>query len=87
MATTATQIRFLLSALATILSATVVGYFNVGILYLFGLPLILLVISLVILWTTKIDIRRKAVATLVALPFVPAGFYIFIWWHEITIIT
>lgn len=80
------QFRFRLAALITILSASLAGYFNVGSLYLFGLPLVPLAISSLVLWTTKTSILRKVFATVIALLFVPVGFAIFVWWNEITVI-
>ena len=81
----AAQFRFRLTAFMTILSALLAGYFHVGSLYLFGLPLVPLAISFLVLWTTKTSILRKASATLIALLFIPVGFSIFVWWNEITL--
>jgi len=78
--------RFRLAVSMTILSALLAGYFNVGPLYLFGLPLVPLAISLLILWTTKTSILRKASATLFAMLFIPVGFFIWDWWPGITVI-
>ena len=50
--------RFRLAALLTILSALLAGYFNVGSLYLFGLPLVPWAVSLLVLWTTKTSALR-----------------------------
>ena len=80
-----TQMGFRLAVCMTILSALLAGYFNVGSLYLFGLPLVPLAISLVVLWTTKTSILRKASATLIALLFIPAGFFIWTWWNGVTL--
>ncbi len=79
------QTRFSLAAFMTVLSALLAGYFNVGSLYLFGLPLVPLAISVLILWTTKTSIFQKATATLVALLFLPAGFFLWVWCNEITV--
>jgi len=81
----ATQSRFRIAAFMTIISALLAGYSNVGSLYLFRLPLVPLAASLLILWTTKTSIRRKASVTLVALIFIPAGFLLFVWWNEVTL--
>ncbi len=81
----ATQFRFRLTAFMTILSALLAGYFNVGSLYLFGVPLVPLAISLLVLWTRKTSILRKASVTLIALLCIPVGFFIFVWWNEITL--
>ena len=81
----AAQFRFRLTAFMTILSALLAGYFHVGSLYLFGLPLVPLAISFLVHWTTKTSILRKASATLIALLFIPVGFFIFVWWNEITL--
>lgn len=80
-----TQMGFRLAVCMTILSALLAGYFKVGSLYLVGLPLVLLAISLVVLWTTKTSILRKASATLIALLFIPAGFFIWTWWNGVTL--
>jgi uncharacterized membrane protein YfcA len=81
----ASQIQFRLAAFITILSALLAGYFNVGSLYLFGLPIVPLLISLLVLWTTKVPVPKKAVATLIALLFIPAGFFAWAWWNEVTL--
>lgn len=80
------QFRFRLAALITILSAILAGYFYVGSLYLFGLALVPLAVSLLVLWTTKTSMLRKVFATVIALLFVPVGFAIFVWRNEITVI-
>lgn len=77
--------RFQIATFLTILSALLAGYFNVGSLYLFGLPVVPLVISLAVLWRTKASVFRKASVTLVTPFFIFAGFYIWAWWNEITI--
>lgn len=80
-----THLRFRLAALMTILSALLAGLFNVGSLYVFGLPLVPLAISLFVLWATKTSILKKALATFVAVLFVPVGFFIWVWWADITV--
>jgi hypothetical protein len=80
------RFRFRLAAFMTMLSALLVGYFNVGSLYLFGLPLVPFAISLLILWTTKTSILRKASATIIALLFIPGGFFLFVWWNNVSVI-
>jgi len=69
----------------TVVSALLAGYFNVGSLYLFGLPLLPLAISLLVLWAIKTSILRKGFATLIALLFIPVGFFIVVWWSGVTI--
>jgi hypothetical protein len=80
-----THLRFRLAALAMIASALIVGYFNVGSLYLFGLPFLPLIISAFFLWLTKTSMLKKGLATLVALSFVPVGFCLFVWWVGATV--
>jgi len=71
--------RFRLAVWMTILSALLAGYFHIGSLYLFGLPLLPLALSLLVLWTTKTSIIKRCCATLTALLFVPIGFFIWVW--------
>lgn len=80
-----TQMGFRLAVCMTILSALLAGYFHVGSLYLFGLPLLPLAISLLILWTTKTSLAKKALTTLIALLLIPAGFFIWTWWNDVTL--
>ncbi len=80
------QFRFRLANILTILSALLAGYFHVGSLYLFGLPLIPLAISLIILWTTKVSVARRTTGTLIALLFIPIGFYLWVWLNGVTVI-
>lgn len=77
--------RYRFAAFATILSALLAGLIHVGALYVFGLSLVPLAISLLILWTTKVSIPKKAAATLIALIFIPVGFFLFVWWKGITL--
>lgn len=79
------QSKFRLAAFATILSALIAGLFNVGSLYLFGLPLVPLAISAIVLWTTKTSVLKKVAATLIALLFLPVGFFIWVWWSDVTV--
>ncbi len=79
-------LRFRLAVGLVILSAVRAGYFNVGSLYLFGLPVVPLVISLLVLWMTKASILRKTSVTLIGLSFILVGFFIFVWSNEITLI-
>ena len=83
--TTDAHFRFRLAAFMTTLSSLLAGYFHVGSLYLFGLPLVPLAVSLLVLWTTKTSVLRKAMATLFALLFIAVGFFIWVWWNEITV--
>ena len=80
------QYRLVMATLFGVLSALLAGYFHVGSLYLLGLPLVPLAISLVILWTTKTSMMKRLGATLIVLLFIPAGFYIWIWWNDVTLI-
>ena len=79
------QFRFRLAAFMTILSAILAGYFHVGSLYLFGLPILPLAICLLVLWTTKVSILKKAVATLIAMLFILAGFFLWASWNDVTV--
>ena len=79
------QFRFRLATLLTIMSALIAGLFNVGSLYLFGFPLVPLAVSLIVLWTTKTSILKKVAATLIALLFVPVGFFIWVWWSGVSV--
>src|SRR4051812_2280691 len=79
------QYPFRPASFVAILSAFLAGYFNVGSLYLLGLPLLPFAISLLILWTTKAPILRKTFATLIAMLFIPIGFFMWVWWNGITL--
>ena len=81
----ATRIPFRFATFITILSALLAGYFHVGSLYLFGLPIVPLLISLLVLWTTKVSVLNKTTATLFALLFIPVGFFAWAWWNEVTL--
>lgn len=83
--TNRTQFRFQLATFTAVVSALVAGYLHVGSLYLFGLPIVPLVISLLVLWTTKVSLLSKVIATLTAMLFILAGFYFFFWCNGITL--
>ncbi|CAN5790307.1 hypothetical protein BH24ACI3_BH24ACI3_15920 [soil metagenome] len=76
---------FVLAACITILSSLVVGYFNVGSFFLSGLPFVPLAIGTFILVRTRSSVGNKIVVLLLSLLAIPIGFYLFVWWNDITL--
>ena len=74
-----TRNSFGAAALSLIFSALFVGFINVGLLYIFGIPLVPLTISAIALWRSKASMRGKAIATLVSILALPGGFALFLW--------
>ena len=79
------NVRFLIASIATMFLSFFAGYMHVGALYVFGLSLIPLPISLIVLWKTKASLQKKALVTLLCLVLVPVGFITWVWLNDIVL--
>lgn len=56
--------------------AAIIGSLHVGILYLFGLPILPFIGGLVLIWTSRSSAQIKSVATLSSLLIIPVSFFV-----------
>lgn len=68
--------KLVIGTVVIVLFSVVVGFLNFGIVYLFGVPLIGLVVGLIVLWISKSRIIYRLIVTFSILPIVIASFFI-----------
>ena len=66
--------KFVIGTILLILSAFVIGAFHIGVLFMFGIPLLLLLIGLVLLLVSRASRRTKASLILVSVAIIPLTF-------------
>ena len=71
-----TQKSFITGAVLCVLSSIVIGVFNVGVLYLFGIPILTFLAGLVLVWFSKIQFGAKVAATLIPIPVAILSFFV-----------
>lgn len=55
----------------------VIGFLNIGVLYLLGIPIIGLLLGIVFVWFSKETIKDKMISTFIPIPLILASFYLF----------
>lgn len=68
------DLRFVFGAMLCFASAFVIGAFHVGVVFLFGIPVVLLVVGIVFLLLSKAAKLAKSVVLLVTIAIIPSTF-------------
>lgn len=66
--------KFVGGTILCLLNAFIIGIFHFGVLYLFGIPLILLTVGVVLLVLSKVQVKARALVGLVTLALIPLTF-------------
>lgn len=68
---------FIAGTVLIVVSSFVIGFFNVAVLYWFGIPILALLIGISMVWFSKNGIKAKAVSTSLLVPIIPTSFFLF----------
>jgi hypothetical protein len=55
------------------------GFLNIGLVYIFALPLIPVLIGLILVWISSARAKKKFLASLIPVPAMAIGFLVFFW--------
>jgi len=64
-----------IGVILVVLSSIIIGVFNIGVLYLFGIPVLTLILGVVFVWFGSGKFKAKIALTLLPLLIIPASFY------------
>lgn len=65
---------FKTGAVLVLVFSFIVGFLHVGVLFLFGLPILGLLVGYILLWFGRAKLTAKAIITLLSLPIIPSSF-------------
>lgn len=68
---------FIIGAILVIFWSAVIGFFNVAVLFWFGIPFLGLLVGIVLVWVSKENVKTKLLLTFVPIPIILAAFYVF----------
>jgi hypothetical protein len=68
---------FIVGVVLVVFSSLIIGFLNIGILYLLGTPFVPLLVGLGLVWFSKAALRSKLFATVLPIPALLLGFMIF----------
>jgi hypothetical protein len=55
----------------------IIGFFNIGVLYLFGVPLLGLLMGVILVWISKETLKTKLLLTFIPIPITLLSFFLF----------
>src|SRR5688572_10192310 len=61
-----------------VLFSALTGFLSIGVLYLFGIPLLGIAVGLGLVWFSKISVRFKLFSTVLPVPLIVLGFLFFL---------
>ncbi len=67
---------FITGAILVVFFSAVTGFTHVGVLYLFGIPIVGLLIGIILVWVGKANLYTKIIASLVPIPLIIAMFFL-----------
>ena len=70
---------FIVGFALTTAFSLLIGFLNVGALFLFGLPFLGLVSGIVLIWFSRISAAAKIAISLLPLPLIVGSFFLFLW--------
>lgn len=54
-----------------------IGFFNIAVLYWFGIPILGLFLGIVLVWVAKVNVKSKFFLTIIPIPIILTAFFIF----------
>lgn len=60
----------------------VIGYLHIGVLYLFGIPIVGLMVGIILVWLGKTNLRNKIAVSVVPIPLVVTVFFLSLYLHK-----
>ncbi len=73
---------FLTGAVLVVFWSAVIGFLHIGVLYLFGLPILGLILGIILVWFAKENISKKLLVTIVPIPLITAIFFLSIYLNK-----
>ena len=73
--------RFVIGLIMIGVMSFITGILGPGVLYLFGIPLFLLLFGLILVWLSKAPLKPKAIATVLPIPLIISVFFLSIWFR------
>ncbi len=73
---------FLTGAILVVFWSAVIGFLHIGVLYLFGLPILGLILGIILVWFAKENISKKLLVTIVPIPLIIAIFFLSIYLNK-----
>lgn len=67
---------FIVGAVLVVISSIVIGVLNIGVLYLFGVPILILIVGILFIWFSNAALKFKALVTLLPIPLIFLSFFI-----------
>lgn len=67
---------FIVGAVLVVISSIVIGILNIGVLYLFGVPILILIVGVLFIWFSNAAVKFKALVTLLPIPLILLSFFI-----------
>ncbi|MEQ1922952.1 MAG: hypothetical protein ABL952_10640 [Pyrinomonadaceae bacterium] len=67
---------FIVGAVLVVISSVVIGILNFGVLYLFGVPILILIVGVLFIWFSNAALKFKALVTLLPIPLILLSFFI-----------
>ena len=68
--------KFTIGIILTIFWSVVIGFLHIGVIYLFGIPLVGLVLGFIFIWISKKSIKKKTLWTTLCIPIIVATFFV-----------
>jgi len=68
---------FITGAIMTVFWSVIIGIFNIGVVYLLGIPVFALLLDIILVWVGKSSIREKILLTFLPLPLIALTFFLF----------
>jgi hypothetical protein len=63
----------------TVLFSIIIGFLNVGVLFLFGIPVLGLILGLILIWFSKETLKLKSCSTIIQIPIIICSFFLMFW--------
>jgi len=70
---------FTIGLILTIVFSLLIGFLHVGVLYLFGIPILGLLAGLLLIWLSNVSTRTKALISILPLPIITISFIFFLY--------
>lgn len=67
---------FVTGAILVVFFSAVIGFIHIGVLYLFGIPILGLLVGILLIWTGKANVKTKILASVVPIPLIIAMFFL-----------
>jgi len=67
---------FKTGVILTVFWSVIIGIFNIGVFYLFGIPILGLLLGIIFVWIAKVNIKKKILLTILPIPIILLSFFL-----------